>query len=207
MSGWTCRASCFVYLLLGLILEGHIWLLWLAPPCGTFSVALNKFGATMLWQSTDLAHGARTTYWCKDRNVKECCGQKVASSYRPGFARSCLLPFCGRAPSQEDRYQAGNDWRGGVGPDAGEFSVLLSLNGSAPSPSRLVDGTSPRLQLLFLPEFSPADRTCLNSPKRPGADDRSSSCSAPIGAPCRHKGSERTRARCGGIGGEEAEGT
>ena len=42
----------FVYLLIGLILEGRFWFLWLAPPCSTFSMACNRFIATMLRNST-----------------------------------------------------------------------------------------------------------------------------------------------------------
>ena len=40
----------FVYVVLGFILEGRFWFLWLAPPCGTFSMAYHKLVTTMLRQ-------------------------------------------------------------------------------------------------------------------------------------------------------------
>ena len=38
----------FLCLLVGLVLEGRFWFLWLAPPCSTFSMACNRFIETML---------------------------------------------------------------------------------------------------------------------------------------------------------------
>ena len=60
--------------------------------------------------------------------MKECRGQRLL--LRIGHVSvgvSCLLPLCGRAPSREKRCQDGIEWRGGVGPDAGEFAVLQIL--------------------------------------------------------------------------------
>ena len=221
----------FVYLLIGLILEGRFWFLWLAPPCSTFSMACNRFIATMLRNSTHveglpwlrgkaaekvrIGNGLRDVALtlakaqtsigetfaleqpgsslmleskpyremekdtkatrayrdqCRDgapwrkstcitsndprvvaingscpgcpnhillqgRNREGVSWTKIASSYWPSFARSCLKPLCDRAPSEKERYQAGNDWRGGIGPDAGELSVLQILDRLSHPPS------------------------------------------------------------------------
>lgn len=38
----------FLYVVLGLILEGRFWFVWLAPPCASFSMALNSCAWTLL---------------------------------------------------------------------------------------------------------------------------------------------------------------
>ena len=80
----------------------------------------------------------------------------------PGFARSCVAALVWRCAllgrSGTRLAMVGDDvlcWM------LANSRFSRSLNGSATS--RLADDTCLRLQLLFLPEFSPADRACLES--------------------------------------------